>query len=61
MVYKKFPEIPEGKGWGAKGELDLDYIARWRNKRWTRGGTLMYNISMQTPEQQPPGGMASPS
>ena len=27
-LYEKFrPEIPEGKkGWGAKGELDLDYI-----------------------------------
>ena len=28
VLYEKFrPEIPEGKkGWGAKGELDLDYI-----------------------------------
>jgi hypothetical protein len=28
-LYEKFrPEIPEGKkGWGARGELDLDYIA----------------------------------
>ena len=28
-LYEKFrPKIPEGtKGWGAKGELDLDYIA----------------------------------
>jgi hypothetical protein len=27
-LYEKFrPDIPEGKkGWGAKGELDLDYI-----------------------------------
>jgi hypothetical protein len=27
-LYEKFrPEIPEGKkGWGAKGELDLDYV-----------------------------------
>jgi hypothetical protein len=27
-LYERFrPEIPEGKkGWGAKGELDLDYI-----------------------------------
>jgi hypothetical protein len=27
-LYEKFrPEIPEGKkGWGARGELDLDYI-----------------------------------
>jgi hypothetical protein len=27
-LYEKFrPKIPEGtKGWGAKGELDLDYI-----------------------------------
>ena len=27
-LYEKFrPEVPEGKkGWGAKGELDLDYI-----------------------------------
>jgi hypothetical protein len=27
-LYEKFrPEIPEGKkGWGVKGELDLDYI-----------------------------------
>ena len=27
-LYEKFrPEIPEGKkGWGAKGDLDLDYI-----------------------------------
>ncbi len=27
-LYEKFrPEIPEGtKGWGAKGELDLEYI-----------------------------------
>jgi hypothetical protein len=27
-LYEKFrPEIPEGKkGWGAKGELDLDYL-----------------------------------
>jgi hypothetical protein len=27
-LYEKFrPEIPEGKkGWGAKGNLDLDYI-----------------------------------
>lgn len=31
-LYEKFrPEIPEGKkGWGAKGELDLDYIRSLR-------------------------------
>ena len=28
-LYEKFrPKIPEGtKGWGAKGDLDLDYIS----------------------------------
>jgi len=33
-LYEKFrPEIPEGKkGWGARGELDLDYIRSLANK-----------------------------
>jgi hypothetical protein len=32
-LYEKFrPKIPEGtKGWGAKGELDLDYIRSLAN------------------------------
>jgi hypothetical protein len=34
IVYEKFrPSIPEGvTGWGAKGELDLDYIRSLASK-----------------------------